>query len=316
MKITVKTLGGGFTELCKIKSVAFCQSTDAVCDSLTVKTAGLPDEIGEITQVMAFDGEKLIFNGLCDCCKKSVGATGEEMFIYARSRACLLTDNEALPFTYNRPTARQLFITYAKRYGFTYAMEDIKSSKMYEVPSGASCYGAINRLVSMVSGSCVRINADDELILPKPSESVKNTDELQIISAKEITNRSEPISQIGFKRELSDDYDCLTVSKAALDAEISRTKYVNLAACPQWQRSRKTSQLIKKSFEEYKLIELTVSGECKWELYQRANINLPFGSFNDCILTEKEYSYSPDGEKTVLKFKENIDAREISYVDK
>lgn len=58
-----------------------------------------------INRVLAYDGDELIFNGIADTQRQSVTSTGISCFVYARSTACILLDNEAKPYTYDSPSA-------------------------------------------------------------------------------------------------------------------------------------------------------------------------------------------------------------------
>lgn len=78
---------------------------------------------------MLIKNNKLIFNGYCDCQRTTADERGFETYIYARSSACLLVDNDAFAYTYNRPSAQSLFDAYAKPFGFSYKLDDICTFK-------------------------------------------------------------------------------------------------------------------------------------------------------------------------------------------
>lgn len=103
-----------------ITEICFTQSAGIACDSLSVSFKST-DLIQEITEVKAFDRGELIFNGYCDQQRICECDKGFEISIFARSSASLLTDNEAEPFTYNMPSAKQLWFTFAKDFGFKFA---------------------------------------------------------------------------------------------------------------------------------------------------------------------------------------------------
>jgi prophage tail gpP-like protein len=66
----------------------------------------------------AYNGDKKIFNGFVDRQVASVSGEEKSVFIYARSSAAVLVDNEALPSQYHRPSARQLWFHNAREFGF------------------------------------------------------------------------------------------------------------------------------------------------------------------------------------------------------
>ena len=230
---------------------------------------------------MAYKDDELIFNGYCDCQKSAVDEKGFQTYIYARSSACLLVDNDAFAYTYNCPSALSLFQAYAKDLGFKFKLPNVYTLKKYEVTSGASLFGAINSLVSMISGNGIRINASNEIIMLEPSKDILNLNSYPILSVKSIINRSEPISAVHYKKEFSSNYDCHTYSKSAKDLGFSRNRYVNLISLASWQRNYKISKMIKDSFKNYKCLEITINGYCSSELYQRFNYESLIGKFDD-----------------------------------
>lgn len=314
MKIVLVTVDGKKTEPKGVISATLTQTAEVACDSLSVKFVG-EKVLDEIERVYAYQNDKLIFNGYCDCQRVTADENGFETYIYARSSACLLVDNDAFAYTYNRPSAQSLFMTYAKELGFVSKLPDICTFKKYEVSSGSSLYGAINSLVSTITGNSIRINADNEIFMLKPSENVINLNNNRIISAKSTINRSEPISAVHYKKEFSYLYDCHTYSKLAVDLRFSRKRYVNLVSLPSWQRNYKISKMLKDSFKDYKRLEIKMNGYFDEELFQRFNYSSSIGDFKDYLLYEKVYCVDKNGEKTRLILKKNIDISEVNYVD-
>ena len=176
-------------------------------------------------------------------------------------------------------------------------------------------YGAINLLVSTITGNSIRINADNEIFMLKPSENILSLNDFSVISAKSIINRSEPISAVNYKKEFSYLYDCHTYSQLAEKLGFSRQRYVNLAALPSWQRNYKISKMLKDSFKDYKRLEITLKGYVESELLQRFDYSGKLGDFNDYLLFEKVYSIDENAEQTKLILRKNIDISEVNYVD-
>lgn len=314
MKIVLVTTLGKEIIPSGIVSAVLTQTAEVACDSLSIKIIG-GKSLDEIERVYAYKNNKLIFNGYCDCQRTTADERGFETYIYARSSACLLVDNDAFAYTYNRPSAQSLFDAYAKPFGFSYKLDDICTFKKYEVSSGSSLYGAINLLVSTITGNSIRINADNEIFMLKPSENILSLNDFSVISAKSIINRSEPISAVNYKKEFSYLYDCHTYSQLAEKLGFSRQRYVNLAALPSWQRNYKISKMLKDSFKDYKRLEITLKGYVESELLQRFDYSGKLGDFNDYLLFEKIYSIDENAEQTKLILRENIDISEVNYVD-
>lgn len=316
MKITVEVLNGGEYELENILEFNFTQSAGVACDSLSV--CFIDDTFqGEITCVKAYDGGRLIFNGYCDNQKIRENDTGFEVYCYARSSASLLVDNEAEPFTYNSPTARQLWFTFAKDFGFSCGLPDIKSSEKYEITKGTSCYGAISRFVSLAAGGQIYVTPENRIALLEKSADVKNLNTYNILSAQAVINRSEPLSEICFKKDAASvGYKLHTKAQVHSDLMLNeRRQYVNLSSLPQWQREYAVLENLKGSYEDYRILEITVSGYAADNLYQRFDYSSVLGIYDDYVLTEKKYICDETGEYTKLILKKEIDLKEITYVD-
>ena len=141
MKIVLVTMLGKEIIPSGIVLAVLTQTAEVACDSLSIKIIG-GKSLDEIERVYAYKNNKLIFNGYCDCQRTTADERGFETYIYARSSACLLVDNDAFAYTFNRPSAQSLFDAYAKPFGFSYKLDDICTFKKYEVSSGSSLYGA------------------------------------------------------------------------------------------------------------------------------------------------------------------------------
>ena len=314
MKIIVITVDRKCIELKNIKKAVLTQSADAPCDSLSVEFI-MKDLLGEVDRVEAYKDGKLIFNGYCDLQKTMVDSNGFDMYIYARSSACILVDNQAQAYTYNKPSALSLFTVYAKPYGFKFKMDDVCSFRKYEVSSSTTLFGAINNLVSMHTSYKIRVNEKNEIVLLKPSEKKIDFKSDKIISLKSTIDRSEPISAVHYKKEPTLGYDCHALSKSATDYGFCRQRYVNLASLAPWQRNYKINNMFKNSFKNYKTLEIISSGFIENELYQRFSFSGSIGNFDDYLLCEKVYYYDSNGEKTKLILNKNIDIDEVEYVD-
>ncbi|MCD7797419.1 MAG: hypothetical protein LUG95_07475 [Clostridiales bacterium] len=296
-----------------ITQLELTNTAGVACLSLSIKfkdSTVLP----EIVSVKAYNGKETVFNGFCDC-QKITADDGFENYIYARSSACLLVDNQALPFTFNCPSTKQLFVQYARDKGSEYALPEISSTQKYEVSSGTSCFGAINDFVSLLTKSDMYISNDNKLCLAKISEDIKNLDSSAAISAYAQINRSEPICVINSKKSQGSDYILHTVCETAQKKKISRQKYLNLTSLPQWQRENTVRSRIKSSFDDYMILCVTVAGEFNEKLFQRFNLSLPVGDYEDYILTGIKYSFDKSGERTRLTLRKNIETGDVTYVD-
>lgn len=316
MRIEMKTIDGSVYVPENITELNFTQTAEAACDCFSIVFKSR-EPIGEITTVQVFDEDTLVFNGYCDMQRISEDKDGFEIYFYARSGSSILLDNEAEPFTYNKPSARQLCFTFAEPFGFICDLPEIAIEHKYEVAKGTSCYGAISRFVELTTGALIYVTPQNSIRLREKSEDVKDLSRYKILSAKAVINRSEPLSQICFKGAASSaGYRLHTAAKVQSDYKLcERKQYVNLFSLEPWQREYAVLQRLKNSYKDYKVLELTVAGYVKDELYQRFSYFSAIGDFADYILTEKKYTADKNGTVTRLILKKDVDVKEITYVD-
>lgn len=313
MKIEVVTIDDKKYILENIIQLSIVQTYGVACDSLSVKFK-TDKKFGEIVKVKVYKKDELIFNGYCDNQRSTADKNGIIHYFYARSSACLLVDSKTQPYTYNCPTTTQLYINCARELGFENALPDIFSNNKYEVSIGSSCFGAINNFVKLLTENEIYVDCCDRIKIYRESENVKSLNRYKVIVETAVINRSEPLSQINFKKTLSVDYNLHTKSELANDIGINRQRYVNLTSLPQWQREFTISRDLKKSFDNYKQLELSVKGYCDENVYQRFNFCGATGDYKDYILIEKKYTFDKNGEVTRLLLKKKNDVGVVTYV--
>ncbi len=314
MKIKVTDIDGVDYYIDKPVQIIFIQTVGAACDALSV-TFNSDTFTAEIVAVRAYDGTQTIFNGYCDNQRITEDSQSRQVYFYARSSACILLDSQAMPFTYNKPTANQLCFSFAETYGFKNGLPEIYSEDKYEVEKGVSCYGAINNFVSLLTGSEVYVTPDNELRLLRPSGGIKTINAYDVISATAVTNRSEPIYEISYKREASSGYILHTSSSMGKKIGIGRKQYVNLSALAQWQRDYTIAKRLRDSYSDYKILEIKVNGFVADGLYQRFDYTGAGEVYHDYVLAEKKYTFDSRGGFTRLILKKVFDVKEITYVD-
>ena len=314
MTVCFEEVGGSAYIPDGITELTLLEEADVPCGSLAVKFTPdiLPDEL---KSVKVFRDGRLIFSGFVDTQRTSEDSNGTECFVYARSGICALVDNQAEPFTYCCPSTDQLFACCAKDSGFTNGIANISSSEKYEIPQGTSCYGAINSFVSLLTGSSVYADAHNELKIRRISEDVKPLESDNIIGVSYVINRSEPLTQIDYKRVQGVKYGIHARSFAAASKDINRRRFINLGSLPQWQREKTVSNRLKRSFDSYRLAEVKTAGFAEAELMQRMSLDCGLGHFEDLLLIGKKYVSDKSGGYTLLTFRQLTDIEEVTYVD-
>lgn len=316
MKIIAENTDGERIVLKNISELCFTQSAGVACDSLWLSLFS-DFYIGEIKQIIAYHNNILIFNGFCDCQKNSENEKGYEISLFARSSACILVDNETVPYTYEKPSAKQLCHCIAKKYGFICELPEIYSDFKYQVSAGSSCYGAISRFVSLLTDGFIYVTPKNEICLQKLSGSVKSLNSYDVLSAVRIFNRSEPVSKITFKKSADDArYNMHTEIHPDISMGAEREMYINLSSLPRWQRDNTVLKKLRESYENYDVIELTVAGYAEEGLMQLCSFATDRHRYENYYLAEKKFMLSQKGEFTKLILRKNIGFKEITYVDK
>ena len=314
MKFLLFDINGKAFEAESVISYELIAEAEAPCDGLRLSFF-CHDNIGEICNIKAYRRDKLVFNGFCDKQKITFSESGKICFIYARSSAALLVDNEAVPCQYENPSARQLWFSNAKEFGFKTDLPDIYSSNSYLVSKGTSCYGAINDYVSAVSGMPVYATPENELKIYEKSKELKRLDDYDVFSLSYVINRSEPIGEIDYKINSADNYSYHFKSDFVQKMGIKRKRMVNLSSIPLWQREMNVEKMIKRALDEYYSVSVVLPGDCDLAIYDRMLINAEDTLQNEeFYIAELTFSKNKNGERTIVLLKKNIDGEMVNYV--
>lgn len=296
-----------------VTSYQLQKNADAPCDGLRLSFLS-KESLDEIIRVQVYDEEELIFNGYVDTQRESLDENGYESFIYARSSACLLVDNEAEPRSYKKPSVMSLFLIYAKELGFESKLPSIICSADYIVGKGVSCYDAINDLANGVTGKSIVVSPSNQLMLPDNSQEIK-LDKFDIISEKRVINRGKPISVIDYKISTSLEYNCHLKSRFVEDKKIARKRKMNVSAFPVWQQEYKLKNAIKRSCQSYNTVEIVIDGGYLVPLYSTVDYHSRYlGRLDDYYVTACQIICDSKGERTRIVINKDIDLGEISYV--
>lgn len=305
----IKIDGASF-EIKGIISYELNRDIDAVCDSFRISFLS-ENQLDEIVSIKAYDGDRFVFNGLVDTQRESYGKNGFECFIYARSSACILVDNEAKPCTYTNPTALSLFMRNAGGFGFSSSLPRLFYNCDYQVNKGTSCYGAINNFVRGLTGKNIFINPDNELFIPSGDGNIC-LDDYEIMSVKRVINRGSLISQADYKINSNNDY-CYHIKSRFLEEQgVYTLVNLNLSSLPVWQRETTAENIIKNSAANYHKYEVVVSGVAFADMYDSAS-SMQY-DFGDYYISGISISFSSNGEKTKITLNKSLDLKEIRYV--
>lgn len=314
MIFELQDINGNTFVIENVTSYELSSEAGAACDGLRINFVS-PETASEICAVRAYSNGAAVFNGFCDCQRITADKSGYKCFIYARSSASVLVDNEAMPRQYNSPSAKQLWYSNARDFGFECDLPEIYTENSYLVSKGTSCYGAINDFVSAVYGTPVYVTPENVLKAYEPGEKVKRLDAYDVISLSRVISRSEPISDIDYKISSADSYSYHFKSNFARQMGIRRRRLYNLSAIPLWQRELTAEKKLTDSLADYYSVEAVIAGECDLNVYDRVEVNLTGeDALEEFYVNEIVRSKSDSGEKTTVVLKKSIDGGLINYV--
>ncbi|MCD7873131.1 MAG: hypothetical protein LUG21_07545 [Clostridiales bacterium] len=301
----------------EIISYEITSEVSAACDGLRLYfNYESGDFSEEIISVKVYDNEILLFNGFCDKQQITAGKSGTSIFVYARSTAALLVDNEAVPCEYSNPSSRQLCFQNAEEFGFECRLLDVLCEGEYRVLKGTSRFAAVNDFMQMIYGSGIYVSPQNEIKVFKKSSGLKTISEYEIISACRTINRSEVLSGIDYKINSDEKYRYHLNSKFAQEKGIVRKRLINLSSLPAWQRSATAERKIKTAVSNYFSVEITLKGSADIKLFDKV-----FISINDISVCGEFYVYetvkskNKNGKTTYLALKKDMEEELLNYVD-
>ncbi|MCR5206857.1 MAG: hypothetical protein K6C14_00080 [Eubacterium sp.] len=302
IEFIITFLNGEKSKAAEVVSYEWSRDTRAACDGLRLVFLSESEPV-EAVALEAYADGKCVFRGYADCQSFSDGRA----FIYARSSACLLVDNEAPQLTYNAPCVNTLFLVNAEDFGFKNGLKNYWVRADYPIGRGTSCYGAINSFVRAFCKNNIAVSPDGVLYVPDGKKSY-TVDKNAVLGLKKIIKRGEAVSRIDCKTD--GEYNRHLKSTLLDKNGIRRSRKLSLSAVPEWQRSTLLSSVIEDSAREYYSAELTVSGVVTAELCSPVIYDGLEGYRISSLVTLG----NKNGVKTVIGLSKELELGEVEYV--
>ena len=162
-------------------------------------------ELNELKNISVYDGGSLAFAGVVDEEEHIADSSGEYLRISARSLAARLLDNEAIPESYNHPSAGLIYERHVRPYGIRAAdADDAVYFGEQVVTKGTSRWTAIRNFCNACYSAVPRISADGVLYMKGLSSNIKTVfsdsgDGLAYTAINESVKRCEEISRVNVK---------------------------------------------------------------------------------------------------------------------
>ena len=206
------------------------------------------------------------FLGYADQQKLAVTLGQRRGFVYARSSACLLLDNEALPTSLNAPNVDQMVHHYASPFGFTAALPTGTAPGQYTVEKGTSCFGALQGFMQVLGAKGIFADSENRLRVYGSEEAVTLPGD-QIASMTEVIERGEAPGVYAYKIASAEPYCRRLEAGYFADKKISRRRYVNVAAYPPAQRQQVLRRKLEQAAAQYRRLEVVLTGAHRLPLY-------------------------------------------------
>lgn len=314
LSFVLKDIDGKEYTINRLISYQLNMDWDAACHGLRLEFIS-DFGLNELCSLQVFNDGKKIFNGYIDTQREAFDSKGNHCFLYARSSACLLTDNEATPFTYISPNSLALFNVNALPLGFSCDLPNLVSDQEYLVSKGVSCFRAINDFVEGISGNRICVDADDCISLLQGSKHLF-VDGREVVSEKRIINRGDAIARLDYKTDSANGFDHHYKSRFFEKKGIKTSKKHNLSSMPIWQRDYSLHGVISSSAMDYFKLELVLDGAVDWSIGDKITYNSTFfGVMDDLQVRSLTFILDDKGERTNAILSKIIDLEELNYVD-
>lgn len=182
-------------------------------------------------------GGEEIFSGFCDQQVAWEDASGRRFTVQARSRGGLLLDNEALPQTYYNVTAREIFRSHLRPYGFRrFTIPRDYETGIFVVSKGMSEWEVFSAFCMRTYGRMPYIIQGDEVTVERLSRvpRVKITNRpgeegLRYLRVEDTLRRVSAISEM-LLRDKRGNYSRLLENPFGNPWQVQRRRYVIPAA--------------------------------------------------------------------------------------
>lgn len=331
MKFFLKSVSGDGLWVENVISYEMDRSIKTPCDSISLSFfANRP--IGEQSEIQAWRGNTLVFNGFVDYQSQVVVSEQSKVLVRGRSSACILVDSECAPVSYQTPSVDDLFAKYAEPYGFTSLLPQIVCDYNLDVVKGSSRWTVLHNFVKSLGVNGFYVDPKNSLVpLSDDGQSwvvsndwnfcrresmLNNRTPCHFITAELKFKRSSAISKVTYKIDSSDKYKYSAVCHQIADRGIQRERYLNLANIPGWKRTSAVHSVIENSVSDYFTLTVSVGEDAGFQLNDKVDfVDKTIGQFLNLRIKEITCVNNGGDEKTILHMVSGEKVKEDIYVD-
>ena len=295
LRYILKDIYGNETALKKPLKVSFVSSEDAPADRLTAAFA-VKEVFQPLMSVEVLDRTERIFFGYVDTQTDEQTVNGIILTVSARSLACVLLDNEALPQTYCMVSMRDLMERHFAPLGLTHFKGTNKTfDDEFIVSKGMSEWAVLSEFCKKFTGTSPKIDRNGVIDISGESDGKAvyiSSD--RCISKKHTLKRHLLISDIMVRAETSNGYVMPFEDDFANSLGIKKRRYLN-AADSKNLSPLSAVRILENADNHYEQVFLNVSGCVICTVGTELILDNEDKKY---IIKEIQYSLSDKGEHT------------------
>lgn len=297
LKYILRDIYGNVTSLKNPLKVSFISSDDAPADRLTAVFA-VTENIQPLMSVEVLDGLKRVFFGYVDTQTDEQTVNGMILTISARSLACILLDNEALPQTYCMVSMRDLMERHFIPLGFTEFKGTEKTfDDEFTVSKGMSEWAVLSEFCKKFTGTSPKINCNGMIDISGENDGkAVYISSSRCISKKHTLKRHLLISEIMVRAETANGYVMPFKDDFANALGIRKRRYLN-AVDSKNLSPFSAGKILENADNHYEQIILNVSGCVLCTVGMELIIDNEDKKY---IIKEIQYSLGDSGEHTKI----------------
>ncbi len=297
LKYVLKDIQGKETVLKNPLKVSFVSSEDAPADRLTA-TFAVKENVSPVLSVEVLDGLKRIFYGYADTQTDEKNINGMLLTVSARSQACILLDNEALPQTYCMVSMCDLMERHFAPLGFTKFKGTSQTfDDEFIISKGMSEWAVLSEFCRRFVGTSPKIDCNGTIdISGENSGNSVYVSSDRCISKKHTIKRHLLISEIMVRAESSNGYVMPFKDSFAQMLGIQRKRYLNTADSKSLSPFS-AEKIMENAQNKYEQVILDVSGCVLCTVGTGLVLDREDKNY---MIKEIHYSLNPDGEHTTI----------------
>lgn len=257
----------------------------------------------DFTRVRVTHVGRLLFYGPVDKQTFSCSEAGRLLTLEARDCTALLLDNEAQPRLYETVSMNDIYYNHVRRYGIERAIsQNPRLQRQFTVTKGMSDFEVVEKFCRLAG--LPRPYADERGRLALRNYNVEAAlpgDGGVLFSAKQVTARYKPLSEIILSDPLTREYSISIRSTAALAKSGKRRRFRRLYTLTEGEQREEARRLLSESLLGSRVYEVCVTGVDRTPVGARTGFSFDRLTARGLRVVEREIHYGTDGIYTLFR---------------